>query len=74
MLFFVFLSGIPITVMVFQLKKLNGHQAFESMAFLGPFIFFSERAHFIIVIITNKTNLLFREPSSSVVTFIHLNS
>ena len=72
MLFFMFFSGIPITVMVFQLKKLNGHQAFESMTLLATHS--NITTHFIILIITNKNSLLFREPSSSVVTFIHLNS
>ena len=73
MLFFVFLSGIPIKVMVFQVKKLNGHQAFKSDT-LRTIYFSSETTHFIIVVISNKTSLLFREPSSSVVTFSHLNS
>ena len=54
MVFFVFLSCIPIMVSVSS-KKLNGDQAFESMSLLGGLEYFSfEETHFIIVIITNK--------------------
>ena len=35
-------------------KKLNGHQALESMSLLGALTFSLETTNFIIVIITNK--------------------
>ena len=68
MLFFVFLSCIPIMVIVFQVKKLNGQQSFESMNLLGALIVF-KTTHFIIVIITNSISLLFREEPASVFQF-----
>ena len=76
MLFFMFLSSIPIMVISVSSKKLNGHQPFESMSLLGALIslrnntFHNRNNYEWIIIFYLRSHLLL--PFNF--TIIHLNS